>query len=144
VAEPTTQDDHIYKANRPDGQVWRLEIESAKGKPARRFRAWLRAAASGAAAGEATALRGQGIEGAVGPVGQARVAVLFAGPAGGTIALPAGVGGALVTGLEASGVYRASAAPAAGGGCTVTVARGAGSSADPSGSLGIDLAPCKK
>jgi hypothetical protein len=144
MAEPTTQDDHIYKANRPDGAVWRLEIDSAKGKPARRFRTWLRAAASGAAPAEAAGVRGQGIEGAIGPVGSARVAVLFSGPAGGTIALPAGVGGALVTGLEAKGAYRASAAPASGGGCTVTVARGGNAAADPSGSLGIDLAPCRK
>jgi hypothetical protein len=144
VAEPTTQDDHIYKANRPDGAVWRLEIESARGRPARRFRAWLRAVASGAAPATAAAVSGQGIEGVVGPVGGARVAVLFAGPAGGTIGLPAGVGGALVTGLDASGAYGASAAPAAGGGCTVTVARGGKAAADPSGSLGIDLAPCRK
>ena len=143
VAEPTTQDDHIYRANRPDGAVWRIEIETAKGKPARRIRTWLRAADRGAAPAEAAAVQGQGIEGAIGPAGGGRVAVLFAGPAGGSIALPAGVAGALVTGLEPGGAYRASAA-AAGGGCAITVARGGGTAADPSGSLGVDLAPCRK
>jgi hypothetical protein len=143
VSEPTTQDDHIYRANRPDGAVWRLEIESAKGKPLRRIRTWLRAAASGAAPAEASAVSGQGIEGAVGPVGQARVAVLFAAPAGGTIALPPAVAGALVAGLEPGGAYTARAAPA-GGGCTLSVARGGSSTADPSGSLAVDLAPCRK
>ena len=143
VAEPTTQEDHIYKANRPDGAVWRIEIETAKGKPGRRIRTWLRATDRAAAPAEAVAVQGQGIEGAVGPVGSARVAVLFAGPAGGSIALPAGVGGALVAGLEAGGAYTASAVPAAAG-CTVTLARGGPAAADPSGSLAIDLAPCRK
>jgi hypothetical protein len=144
VAEPTTQDDHIYRANRPDGAVWRIEIESAKGKPTRRIRTWLRAADKAAAPAVATSVQGQGIEGAVGPVGPARVAVLFSGAAGGTIALPAGVGGALVTGLEAKAAYTASAAAAPGGVCKVTVARGGGAAADSSGSLGVDLAPCRK
>ena len=144
VAEPTTQDDHIYRANRPDGPVWRIEIESAKGKPTRRIRTWLRAADKAAAPAAATSVQGQGIEGAVGPVGPARVAVLFSGATGGTIALPAGVAGALVTGLEAKAAYTASAAARPGGGCKVTVARGGGTAADSSGSLGVDLAPCRK
>ena len=144
VAEPTVQDDHIYRANRPDGAVWRIEIDSPRSGTARRFRTWLRAADRAAAPVQAVSVSGQGIEGAIGPVGPARIAVLFARPDGGSIALPAEVGGALVTGLEAGGVYSASAAHAAGGGCAVTVARGGAATADPSGSLGIDLAPCRK
>ena len=144
VAEPTTPDDHIYRANRPDGAVWRVEIESATGNKRRRIRTWLRAAAKDAAPAEAMALGGQGIEGAIGRVGAARVAVLFATPAGGSIALPADVGGAMVTGLEPMGAYKAEARPIAGGGCKVTVAPGGDGAADPSGSLAVMLAPCRK
>jgi hypothetical protein len=152
-AEPTTQDEHIYKANRPDGAVWRIEIETPRGDPHRRVRVWMRAASAGAAPPEVVPIAGSGLGGAVGPVGAAgRVAVLFAeaGASRGEVILPGGVARAVVVGLEAGAGYEVAVRPSAGAaaGCQLALAAGAARSgaakADEAGAIAVDLARCSR
>ena len=145
VQEPTLEDDHIYIGNKPDGQVWRIEVDTPRGSESRHIRTWLRATNAGATPDKVTAVRGEGLSGAVGVVEATRVAVLFAdGAAGGQAAVPGGgLGRAVITGLAPGGAYKAAAAPAAGG-CRIDVARGGETRADPSGTIALDAAACAK
>jgi hypothetical protein len=144
VKEPTTKDDHIYRANLPDGDVWRIEVETARGEEARHVRTWIRAANAGAAPDQVVTVAGTGLSGAAGIVEAARVAVLFAdGAAGGQAAVAGGrLARAIVTGLAPGEAYRASAQ--AGEACRIEVVREAGGSvrADPSGTILLDTAAC--
>ncbi|HLU64790.1 MAG TPA: hypothetical protein VKZ63_00855, partial [Kofleriaceae bacterium] len=146
VQEPTPSEDHIYRANRPDGEVWRLEIDTPRGKPARRIVSWMRASDASAPAAEVTPVRGGGLVGGVGQVGSAATAVLFAGgPAGGAAEVPAAATRALVVGLEPRGAYRVGVTRGGKGTCRLSVAQASTAEArpDPAGALMIDLAPCR-
>ena len=146
VAEPTPSEDHIYRANRPDGEVWRLEVDTPRGEPTRRIQTWMRAAPAGAAPARVTAVRGKGLAGGVGQVGQVQTAVLFADShAGGEVELPAGPVRALVVGLEPGAMVTA-LTKRTGRGCTIAIKAGQGGAArtDPAGAVMIDLAGCKR
>ena len=143
VKEPTLEDDHIYIGNVPDGDVWRIEVDTPRGTESRHIRTWLRAANAGAAPDQVTAVRGEGLSGAVGMVEATRVAVLFGDAAGGQAAVPGKLGRAVIVGLAPGEAYKAAAAPAAGG-CRIEVARGGQTKADPSGTIALDAAACSK
>ncbi|HTE52956.1 MAG TPA: heparinase II/III family protein [Kofleriaceae bacterium] len=144
LKEPTTKDDHIYKANVPDGDVWRIEFDTPRGSESRRMRAWVRAANAGAAPDQVLAVRGKGLSGAVGAVETARVAVLFADKEDGGEATVGGgaIGRALVVGLTPGQSYRATAEA----GCRIQVVRDASGSvkADPSGTIEVDTSRCAR
>jgi hypothetical protein len=143
---PTAEEDHIYIGNKPDGRVWRIEVDTPRGSEERHIRTWIRAANAGAAPDQVTAVRGEGLAGAVGMVEATRVAVLFGGADGGSAAVPgAALGRALVVGLAPGEAYRANARPDQGG-CRIEVARDAGGGvrADPSGTIAVEAADCAR
>ena len=143
VKEPTAKDDHIYRANLPDGDVWRVEIETARGEEARHIRTWIRAANAGAAPDSVVAVRGNRLSGAAGVAEAARIAVLFAdGADGGDAVVEGRITRALITGLTPGEAYRAAATAASG--CRVEVKRESGGTvrADPSGTILLDTAAC--
>jgi hypothetical protein len=142
---PTIEDDHIYVGDKPDGEVWRIELDTPRGSESRRIRTWMRATNAGTGPDQVAAVRGEGLSGGVGVAEAVRVAVLFAdGVGGGSAAVPgAALARALVVGLAPGEAYRAAAQPAAGG-CRVEVARDAAgtSKADPSGTVTFDTKAC--
>jgi hypothetical protein len=143
VKEPTSKSDHIYEANVPKGDVWRIEIETPRGSESRRMRAWVRAANANAAPDQVTTVRGAGLAGVVGAVEAARVAVLFADKVdGGEATVPGPVGRAFVVGLAPGEAYRAEAQA----GCKIRLARDAAGTAkaDPSGTIQVDTTACAR
>jgi hypothetical protein len=143
LKEPTSKSDHIYEANVPHGDVWRIEIATPRGSQTRRMRTWVRAANAGAAPDPVAPVRGKGLGGAVGMVEAARVAVLFADDAaGGEATVPGALGRAVVVGLAPGEAYRAGAEA----GCRIQVVRDAAGvvRADPGGSIQVDTAVCAR
>jgi len=142
---PTIEDDHIYVGDKPDGEVWRIEVDTPRGSESRRIRTWMRAANAGAGPDQVAPVAGEGLSGAVGVAEASRVAVLFAdGADGGRAPVPgAPLARALVVGLAPGEAYRAAAQPA-GQGCQLEVARDAAGTvrADPSGTVTLDTAAC--
>jgi hypothetical protein len=93
--EPTPTGDGPYRANVPWGPMWRLEVASPAGAPARRFLHVVAAAAAAEAPPEVTRIQGAGLDGA--RVGES--AVLFTDE-GGTTTLPQPTSDALVVALD--------------------------------------------
>lgn len=130
--EPTVKTDHPYMTNAPWGPMWRLEVPSARGQPARRFLHVVQAGAAKDAPPTVTWAGGRGLYG----VNVAGAAVLFAhSPDGGqaTIAAPK----AWVYGLQPGARYRVTAT-----GCEVQVARGGGVAATAGGAVRVSAGSC--
>jgi hypothetical protein len=142
--EPTGKADHIYEANVPKGDAWRIEFDTPRGAESRRMRAWVSASNAGAAPVAPTAVSGKGLSGAVGAVETDRVAVLFADKEGGGEAtVPGGaLARAVVVGLAPGEGYKV----AAEGACRVQVVRDPGGSvkADAGGMIVVDTSRCTR
>lgn len=140
--EPTSKESHVYKKNDPRGDMWRLEVASAKGSRARAFLHWISADAAGAKPAAVTAVAGTGLRGGVGAQGGATVAVLFSETqAGGSAVVGSGADKVIVAGLAPGETY---AVTATGGddGCAIDVRRGAGVTATSGGFVRVAAPGC--
>lgn len=129
VREPTPSGEGSHRANHPWGPMWRLEVPSPRGATTRRFLHFITVDRAEAAPAPSHAVRGEGLDGAIGKADGRTTAVLFAASAeGGTARLGSAADRLVISGLAPGKHYHVAIerSPA----CVATV-RASENAADP-------------
>jgi hypothetical protein len=139
--EPTPSEDDSHHLDQPWGPMWRLEIQSPRGKRERSFLNFITTGPAAAPAPSWQYRSGDGLRGGTGRVENRTLAVFFATPAGaGTVALGGPIDTLVIVGLSPGKHYSASTDAS----CDLRLATAAASNlvANAGGFVRLSVAQC--